>query len=74
MDPTIYKPLGAGIAMIGAVGAGIGLGSIFSSWLSGLARNPAVEGKLRQVGLLGFACTELVLLMSFAIAALLIFV
>ena len=67
------KLLGAGIAMIGSLGAGIGLGLIFSSWISALARNPAAEGKFRQVGVFGFAVTELVLLMCFVIAILLMF-
>lgn len=73
MEGSMIKFLGAGLAMIGALGAGIGLGLIFSAWLNGIARNPSTEAKLRQVGMIGFAGTELVLLMCFAVAALLIF-
>lgn len=62
------KLLGAGIAMIGALGAGIGLGLIFSAWISAIARNPAAESKFRLTGYLGFAVTELVMLMCFVIA------
>lgn len=68
MDDSSLKYIGAGIAMIGTHGAGLGLGKIFSAWLSGIARNPAAEGKLSKVGFVGFAVTELVLLMGFVIA------
>ena len=68
------KLLGAGIAMIGTLGAGIGLGLIFSAWISAIARNPSAEGKFRQIGFIGFAATELVLLMGFVVAVLLLFV
>ncbi len=62
------KYLGAGIAMIGALGAGIGLGLIFSAWITAIARNPAAEKKFAITGYLGFAVTELVMLMCFVIA------
>ena len=73
MEGSSYKLLGAGIAMIGSLGAGLGLGLIFSAWISAIARNPAVEGKFRQIGFIGFAVTELVLLMCFVVAILLMF-
>ena len=73
MEGSSLKLLGAGIAMVGSLGAGIGLGLIFSAWISALARNPAAEGKFRQIGFIGFAVTELVLLMCFVVAILLMF-
>ncbi len=73
MEGTALKLLGAGVAMIGALGAGIGLGLIFSAWISAIARNPAAESKYRQIGFIGFAVTELVLLMCFVVAVLLMF-
>jgi F-type H+-transporting ATPase subunit c len=36
------KYVGAGLAAIGLTGAGIGIGSIFSSLISSTARNPAL--------------------------------
>ncbi len=72
-DGSTIRFLGAGIAMVGALGAGIGLGAVFYAWLGAIARNPSADAKLKQVGLIGFAATELVLLMSFTVAALLIF-
>jgi F0F1-type ATP synthase membrane subunit c/vacuolar-type H+-ATPase subunit K len=38
--------IGAGLAAIGLTGAGIGIGSIFSSLISSTARNPALRGQL----------------------------
>lgn len=73
MEGSAIKLLGAGIAMFGALGAGVGLGMIFSSWLSALARNPSAEDKFNKVGYIGFAAAELVLLFSVAIAILLMF-
>ena len=68
MEGTSVKLLGAGIAMIGSMGAGIGLGLIFSAWISAIARNPAAENKFSKIGFIGFAVTELVLLMCFVIS------
>ncbi len=74
MDAAAVKFLGVALTMIGgAFGAGYGLSVVFSTWLNAIARNPATDGKLRMVGFVGFAAVELVLLMSFAVAALLIF-
>ena len=68
MEAAAAKLLGAGIAMIGALGAGIGLGLIFSAWITAIARNPAAKSKFDLTGYLGFAVTELVMLMCFVIA------
>ena len=68
MEDSALKLLGAGIAMVGSLGAGIGLGLIFSSWISAIARNPSAEAKFSKVGFIGFAVTELVLLMCFVVA------
>lgn len=75
MEDTAIKFIGVGLTMLGgAIGAGYGIGTVFSSWLESIGRNPSADDKLRMVGLIGFAGTELVLLMSFVVAALLIFV
>ncbi len=71
MDPKMYALLGAGIAMVGAAGAGIGLGSIFAAWITAIGRNPGAASKL-GIGWIGFAATELVLLLCFVVAFLLL--
>lgn len=74
MDATAVKFLAVALTMIGgACAAAYGLSIVLSTWLNGIARNPATDGKLRMVGFVGFASVELVLLMSFAVACLLIF-
>lgn len=74
MEGSDLKYIGVGLTMLGgAIGAGYGIGTVFSSWLSAIARNPSADAKLRMVGFIGFAGTELVLLMGFVIAALLLF-
>lgn len=72
MDAKTYALLGAGIAMIGAAGAGLGLGAIFSAWISAISRNPAAAPKFQTIGYIGFAATELVLLLCFVVAFMLL--
>lgn len=73
MEPVAYNLLGAGIAMVGTLGAGLGLGMLFSSWIQGIARNPQAADKISGIGFIGFAATELVLLLGFVVAILLIY-
>jgi F-type H+-transporting ATPase subunit c len=65
------KLVGAGLATIGLVGAGAGVGIVFGSLIQALARNPQLEQKLFRFAILGFALTEavglLALMMSFLI-------
>jgi F-type H+-transporting ATPase subunit c len=68
---TASKNVGAGLATIGLVGAGIGVGVVFGSLISGVARNPQMGQQLFSYAILGFALTEavglLALMMSFLI-------
>jgi F-type H+-transporting ATPase subunit c len=58
MDAEAAKYIGAGIACLGMGGAGIGLGNIFGSYLSGALRNPsAADGQFGRL-IFGFAVTE----------------
>ena len=41
MDPAAAKYIGAGLATLGMIGAGIGVGNIFGSFLTGALRNPS---------------------------------
>ena len=49
------KLIGSGLASIGVIGAGIGIGTIFGCYLIALSRNPLLKGELFSVMLLGFA-------------------
>jgi F-type H+-transporting ATPase subunit c len=65
------KLIGAGLATIGLVGAGMGVGVVFGSLINSYARNPGLKNDLFRYAILGFALTEavglLALMMSFLI-------
>ena len=67
------KLLSAGIATIGVVGAGIGIGIVFGSYLNAVARNPGMKGDLFSTMILGFALTEATALFALLMAFLLLF-
>ncbi|WP_051114959.1 ATP F0F1 synthase subunit C [Actinokineospora enzanensis] len=60
--------LNNGLAMIGyglgAIGPGIGVGLIFAAVISGTARQPEAEGKLRGLGFQTFVLTEVLALIG----------
>ena len=68
-----YKALGAGLAVIALAGVGVGIGNIFSSMVSSVARNPASRDAIFPIGILGFALTEAVALFALLIAFLILF-
>ena len=65
------QKIGAGLSTFGLAGAGIGIGVIFASLISGIARNPTLKDELFRTAILGFALTEAIalfaLMMSFLI-------
>ncbi|MEW4447732.1 F0F1 ATP synthase subunit C [Qipengyuania sp. JC766] len=74
MEAEAARMLGAGLAAIGAGLAALGVGNVFASYLSGALRNPgAADGQQGRL-FIGFAAAELLGLLAFVIAALLIFV
>lgn len=76
-DTTIFlagcKSIGAGLATIGLVGAGAGVGIVFGSLVQALARNPQQEPKLFRYAILGFALTEAVGLLALMMAFLILY-
>lgn len=52
------KFIGAGLAAIGLTGAGIGIGTIFGSLISAVARNPSSRQANFTFAILGFALCE----------------
>lgn len=67
------KLIGAGLTTIGLVGAGIGIGNIFSSLLLGISRNPSLKDELFRVAILGFALTEAIALFALMMGFLILF-
>ena len=68
-----FKLIGAGLATIGLVGAGAGVGIVFGSLIQGIARNPQQEAKLFRFAILGFALTEAVGLLALMMVFLILF-
>jgi F-type H+-transporting ATPase subunit c len=71
MNVINTNSIGAGLCVIGLAGAGCGIGIVFGSFISALARNPDVKEDGFRYAILGFALTEatglLCLMMAFLI-------
>nr|AHW51430.1 ATP synthase F0 subunit 9 [Phytophthora andina] len=67
------KFLGAGLATLGLIGAGIGIGNVFGSLITGISRNPSLQQELMRTAILGFALTEAIALFCLMMAFLILF-
>ena len=70
MEAEAAKLIGAGIAMSGMIGAGIGIGNIFGNFVAGALRNPSAAAS--QVGNLfvGAALAEALGILAFVLGIL----
>lgn len=68
------KFIGAGLAMIGALGGGVGIGLSVQGAVSGMARNPDTTGTLLTNMILGIAFSEAIAIYCLVIAFLMLFV
>ena len=74
MDQEAAKQIGAGLATLGMIGAGIGVGNIFGNFLSGALRNPsAADGQFPRA-FIGAALAEGLGIFAFVVALVLLFV
>lgn len=73
MDVEAAKMIAAGLAVLPLFGVALALGTIFSTLLSVIGRNPAVKDTVFPVGILAFALTEAVALFALLIAFLILF-
>lgn len=67
------KMLGAGLAVIGVIGAGIGIGNVFAAFIQAVGRNPAARGEVFTMTMLGFALVEAIALFALVIALVILF-
>ena len=67
------KMIGAGLAMIGAVGAGAGSGIVVSGAVQAMGRNPDFAGTIQTNMILGIAFAEAVAIYCLVVALLLLF-
>lgn len=68
------KAIGAGLAMIGALGPGIGIGLLVQGALQAIGRNPDAAGQIQTNMILGIAFAEAVAIYALVIALILLFV
>ncbi len=74
MEAEAAKYIGAGLATLGLLGAALGVGNIFASFLTGALRNPsAAQGQYGNL-VFGFAVTEALGIFSLLIALVILFV
>jgi F-type H+-transporting ATPase subunit c len=73
MEVEAAKAIGAGLATLGMIGAGIGVGNIFGNFLAGALRNPSAAGS--QIGNLfvGAALAEALGILAFVLGVLIYF-
>jgi F-type H+-transporting ATPase subunit c len=64
--------LGAGLAVLGALGAGIGIGIATGKATEAVARQPEAQGKISSTLILGCALAEATAIYGFVIALLII--
>jgi F-type H+-transporting ATPase subunit c len=77
IDPKAFisgmAALGAGIAAIGCIGAGIGTGNATGKAVEGVARQPEASGKILSTLVIGSAFSEATAIYALLVALLLIF-
>jgi len=73
MDAEAAKLIGAGLATMGMIGAGIGVGTIFGNFLSGALRNPSAAGGQFTNLMLGTALVEALGILAFVLSLVILF-
>lgn len=68
------KLVGAGLAMIGAIGAGIGIGLAANGAVQAMGRNPDATDTIQTNMILGIAFSESIGIFCLVVALLLLFV
>ncbi len=66
--------IGAGIAALGVIGGGIGIGSIGGKAVEAIARQPEAKGDIMSTMILSIAFAEVTSLYALIVSILLIFV
>ena len=72
MDAEAAKYIGAGLAMLGMIGAGIGLGVMFGNFFQGAMRNPSAAPAQFTNLILGAALTEALGIFAFVLGILIL--
>lgn len=70
MEADAAKLIGMGLAAIGMIGAGVGVGTVWASLIQAVGRNPAARDDVQVFAYIGFAVTEFIALLAFVVAIL----
>jgi F-type H+-transporting ATPase subunit c len=68
------KAVGAGIAMVGALGPGVGIGLLVQGALQAIGRNPDAAGQIQTNMILGIVFAEAVAIYCLVVALIILFV
>ncbi|MBP1890634.1 F-type H+-transporting ATPase subunit c [Clostridium moniliforme] len=68
------RAIGAGLAVIAAIGAGVGIGNATASLLKSIARQPEASGKLMSTYFIGCALAETTAIYGLLVSFILLFV
>ncbi len=74
MDVEAAKLIGAGLATLGFVGPGIGIGLIWAAYINSVARNPSAQSLVQPFAWISFALVEALAIFALAIALMQLFV
>jgi F-type H+-transporting ATPase subunit c len=74
MELEYLKYIGAGLAMLGTIGAGLGIGILGYGALQGIARNPDAAGEIQTNMILGIAFAEAIAIYCLMVAMVMLFV
>lgn len=68
------KAIGAGLAMVGAFGPGVGIGLMVQGAMQGIGRNPDAAGTIQTNMILGIVFAEAVAIYALVVALIILFV
>lgn len=68
------KAIGAGLAMLAAVGPGIGIGILAQGAMQAIGRNPDAGGQIQTNMILAIVFTEAIAIYALVVALLIVFV
>ncbi|MBK8136080.1 MAG: ATP synthase F0 subunit C [Chloroflexi bacterium] len=71
---TGLKAVGAGLAMVGALGPGVGIGLLVNGALQAIGRNPDAAGQVQTNMILGIVFAEAVAIYCLVVALIVLFV
>ena len=72
MTASLFVAIGAEIAVLTGIGAGVGIGKATASAVDAIARQPEASGKIQSSLLLGAALAEATAIYGFVVALLII--